>query len=144
MTAFKMTRLSDGHDISFPKGSGMGVQVDLTTIGEAVNMRRTVSGALINIADPAFRKYAFTVSAAGFKLPSIDGIWEGDLITVEAPVTLREVGSVPSRPAVSESVKIVGSYVEYSPVFTAMLVGKSQSEKEGKADASWSLDFEEI
>lgn len=143
-TSLKITRASDGLEIVFPSGSEFGVSVDLATIGEAINMRRTVNATLKNLADPAFRKYAFTITASGFVLPTLEGIWEGERFTVECPVSLREVGGSPSRPAVAGSVKVVGGTVEYMPVFDALLVGKSQNEEEGKASASWSLDFEEV
>ena len=139
----KITR-SDGLLIEFPRGSDLGVSCELSAIREAANLRRTVSGGLRNIGDPVFRKYEISISASGLKLPSIEGLWEGDLVTIEAPVMLRESGTVPSRPAVEGSIRVVDGYVEYRPVFAAMVTGKSQTEQHDKAEASWSIQAEEI
>ncbi len=139
----KLTR-NTGEDIPFPEASDLFIDAGLEPIGEAAQFARTVNGGLVSIGDPAFQKFALSLSCNTHATAALAGLWPGDRFTVEAPMTLRERGSTPSRPAVVGSEVVGSGWVEYRPVLDCLLVGNSLNETEGRASTSWTLNFEEV
>ncbi len=130
----------DGTSIEFPTNSAtyLSVAVEQTNAGELVE---DVNGNLVDLTDPAFRKYRVSLSCRqNVQLPAVAGLWRGQELTVALPTTLREPGSTPSRTAVSGSVQVVGGYVEYRPVLTVAVDFNSLEETEWQGMSSgWRL-----
>ena len=143
-TALRLTMTDTGEEIVFPDGSAFGVETDLQLIGSGNRLRRTVNAKLVNISDPAFDKFLVTLSASDMILPAIAGLRHGDAVTVECPLVIRERGATPSRPAVPGTVSTGPGWVEYRPVLDCLVDDPVMSERESKAEASWSLRLEEV
>ena len=113
------------------------------TAGGAV--RRTVNGTLVDVTDPAFRKYALRLSANDQEPPALDGAWIGQQVVVDTVSTIAYLTSgSPGRTVVPGSTHVVGSFTVYRPRLTMLIAGWSLERDEWGALTSWSLDLEEV
>lgn len=142
-TDLKLFR-STGEEIPFPEGSAMFIHASLDPISASAKLARTANGVLVDLSDPAYRKYSLSLSADDVRLPALANLWRGERFTVECPICLRERGTTPSRPVVPGTVALGDGWVEYRPILDALLTDNSLSETEGQGAASWSLSFEEV
>lgn len=136
----------DDQEIPFPDGSALFVQTTLEYIDSASRLRRTVNGRLVSTADAAFRKFRITLAGSDRILPAIAGIAPDAPAILHCPLVIRERGSVPSRPAIPESILVATNleWVEYRPIFECLVLPPSMSETEWESSASWSLVLEEV
>ena len=124
-----------------------GLTQTLSLISQASDLERTVNGALIDVSNPVFRKFASKITCTDVDAPPLDALWPGTQVTVQCAVTLcyktGNPGS-PSRPEVSGSSYVQGSFTFYRPVLEMLVKSFSENFEEWKGDNGWTLDLEEI
>ena len=119
----------------------------LEVISAAQQQQRDVNAVLIDLSNPAFRKFQSVVTCPGdVRAPPFDALWPGMVVTV-APANLLaypegNLGS-PSREEVHGSVFVLNGTVYYQPLLTMLVRGVSWQFAEWKASMSWSLKLEE-
>lgn len=131
--------------IGVPPYSARGLTQTLEPIAAAGSQRRTVNGTLINLSRPEFRKFKSTISCNDQQAPALDGIWQGQVVTVKCVAELSyPTGGSASRPVVSGSSRTENGFVFYRPQLTMQVIGYSTSRDEYGAITNWSLELEEV
>jgi hypothetical protein len=123
-----------------------GITQTLDPIEASVGMRRTVNGALLNIAGTQFKKYRSVVSCADQVPPAFDGLWPGQSLTVKciAELSYKTSGGSAARSVVSGSSRTEGSWTYYRPQLTMRVVRFTTTTNEWGAVVGWSLELEEV
>ncbi len=117
-----------------------GLHQTLEPIAAGVQVRRTVNGDLVNLAPEQFQKYRSKITGSDQEPPSFDGIFPGQLVTVDC---IEELGTdSPGRPAVASRTE--GAFTFYRPRLEMMVIGFSVDTDEWGAQISWTLDLEEV
>lgn len=76
----KVTKLDlEGYIIG---GSDREISESLNPIEEGGSVRRTINGALRSISNPAFRKFAVSLSGSDLRAPAFSGFWLGEQVEV--------------------------------------------------------------
>jgi hypothetical protein len=124
-----------------------GLTQTLAVIAEAKDQERSITGKLIDLSNPMFRKYSTKITCTDINAPPLDNVWPGMTVLIHCASYLcyksGNYGS-PARPVVSGSSYILGDYNYYRPILE-MLIGEPSSDfEEWKANVRWSLDAEEV
>lgn len=129
-----------------PPYSARGLTQTLEPIPAAGGARRTVNGELLDVSSPELRKYASLVSCSDQQTPALDGIWPGEIVTVDcvAELAYKTAGGSPQRTVVTGSSRVEGDYTFYRPRLTMMFMGHQVSRDEYKAIVGWTMAFEEV
>lgn len=131
--------------IGVPSYSARGLTQTLTPIDQAIQLKRTVNGSLHDRSLSQFQKYQSTITCADQRSPAIDGIWPGDLVTVDCIQELSyPTGGTAQRTVVPGSNYDEGGFTFYRPRLDMMVTGYSESTDEYGAVISWSLSLEEV
>lgn len=147
MTELTLLRLDP---IGVPPYSARGITQSLDPIDAAAQLARTVNGTLINLSDTAFQKYKSTITCTDQQQPALDGVWPGDILTVDCVQELcyLTAGGAPSRDLADSTsdpaTRTEGAFTFYRPRLTMMVVGYSKTFDEWGAVSGWSLDLEEV
>lgn len=129
--------------IDLPSASIRGVRQTLDPLDQATHIMRTVNGAALDLSVPQFRKYRSTITCDDQQVPALDGVWPGQVVTVDcvAELSYRTVGGMPARTVVSS--RVDGEFTFYRPRLTMIVVGYSVDHDEWGASESWQLELEE-
>ena len=115
--------------VGLPDFAVRGVKQTIRPIDQASRLERTVNGNLVNLGDPAFRKYRTTISGSDQEAPALGDVWPGRVVTVTSIVSLASSDS--TGPA--------------SPVsFTGLVRSFEVSVDEWSATVDWTLEIEQI
>ncbi len=141
-----MTSVLSLSGFGVPPYSARGASQTLEPIGQAQQLRRSVNAALIDVSRSAFHKYQSTISCADQQPPAVDGVWPGQIVTVDciAELSYKTAGGSPSRSVVSGSSRTEGDFTFYRPQLSMRVVNVSQQKDEFGAVVSWSLELEEV
>lgn len=124
-----------------------GLTQSLDIIKEANQQERTINGALTDISNPVFRKYASKISCKDINAPPLDNVWPGMTVTVGCTAWLcyptGRSGS-PGREEVGGSSFALGAFTFYRPVLTMLVGSFHENFEEWNADFIWELDLEEV
>lgn len=125
-----------------------GLTQSLAPIDEASQSGRTINGTLIDLSAPQFRKYKSTVTVGSeVYAPPLDGIFPGQIVTVDCAVSLAYITGTsghPNRPEVSGSSWEENGYTFYRPQLTMMVKNPETHFDEWKNVVGWSCDLEEV
>lgn len=168
-TALKLTLTSSGQEIVIPYEAGRGIQQSLAPIDGGMDMRRSVNGELIVVANPLFRKYATEISATDFVAPALGGAWKGAGVTVECVVPITQAvvsgsatlgrdpvpasvecfnasGDPVSHTRSGRNVTAAGAVlVRYRPILSCVVTNVSWDHSELSFESnSWSISLEEV
>ena len=140
------TVLDLGNTFTLSDYAARGITQTLDPIEAATSLRRTVNGALLNIASTQFKKYRSVISCADQVPPAFDGLWPGQQITVKcaAELSYKTSGGSPSRSVVSGSSRTEGTWTYYRPELTMRVVRLTTNSNEWGAIVSWTLELEEV
>jgi hypothetical protein len=132
--------------IGVPPYSARGLTQTLEPVEQATQLKRTVNGALVDLSAQPFRKYRSTISCQDQEPPAIDGVWPGQVVTVEcvAELSFLTASGAPARPAVEDSERIEGGFTFYRPILVMRVTGYSVSRDEYGATTAWQLQLEEL
>src|SRR5436309_12059154 len=88
--------------IGIPDYSARGLTQTLEPIEAAASLRRTVNGGLKDLSFAQFRKYRSTISCRDQEPPAVDGVWPGQVVTIDCIAELSyPTGGSSARPVVS-------------------------------------------
>lgn len=134
------------YGIGVPPYSARGVEQTLELIDQASNVRRAINGTLMNFSYAPFQKYKSTISCDDMDPPAVDGIWPGQLVTVECVVELATAAYDTNfaRDSVEGSVRESGNFVMYRPRLDMMVIDLKIKRDEYGAACGWSMDLEEV
>jgi len=126
--------------------SARGLTQSLDPIPQAINMRRTINGTLVNVAASEFQKFRSVITCNDQAVPAIDGIWPGQTVTVDcvAELSYRTSGGSPAKTVVAGSTYTDGDFTFYRPQLTMMVINYTTEKDEAGAVVSWTLELEEI
>lgn len=126
--------------------SARGLTQTLEPIEAAASMRRTINGALKDIANPNFRKYKSTISCNDQQAPAFEGYWPGMTVDVDCVCELSylTMTAAPSRPVVTGSSREEGDFTFYRPKLTMKIVSIQLNTDEWNAQNGWSMELEEV
>jgi hypothetical protein len=127
-----------------PPYSARGLRQTLEPIARSSALERTVNGELIDMAPPQMRKFKSTITCSDQQAPAFNGVWPGDLITVDTVVDLGYLTaqSVPAHLVAGSFVD--GAYTFYRLRLSCRVAAWSADRDEFGAVSSWKLDVEEI
>lgn len=130
--------------MNFPPYSYRGASQTLAPISGASQVKRTVNGALTDIADPLFRKYTSVITANDQQAPEF--LWPGITCVVDciAELAYKTSGGSPGRPVVAGSSHVVGAFTFYRPQLTMKVIGHSLNHDEWGRQIGWTLTLEEV
>lgn len=124
-----------------------GLTQTLAIIKQSQQQFRTINGSLRDLSNHAFRKYESQITCTDINAPPLDGLFPGDVVTVECAAILSyatgRVGS-PNRPEVSGAGWSLGGYTFYRPVLEMMVMDLNEGFEEWKSDYQWTLKLEEV
>lgn len=128
-----------------PTFASRGLTQTLDPIAASSVLSRTVNGSLIDLSPPQMRKYKSTISCTDINGPAFDGVWPGDVVTVDcvAELAYLTISGAPARPVVTGSERLVGDYTYYRPQLVMRIVNYTTSTNEYGAAVAWQLDLEE-
>ena len=69
-------------DIDFSQYAVRGITMTLEPIAASAKIERTLNGELIDVSDPAFRKYRVTLTCSDMEVPSLIQVWPGTQLTI--------------------------------------------------------------
>jgi hypothetical protein len=124
-----------------------GLTQTLMVISQLKQQVRTVNGTLIDISNPAFRKYASKITCTDVDAPPLDNLWPGMTVNVYCAASLAYLNGnsgSPYKPIVSGSEYTQGNYTFYRPILQMMVMDVQHTFDEWKADNGWELDLEEV
>jgi hypothetical protein len=141
-----MTTLLSLSGIGVPPYSARGLTQTLEPIEQATQLKRTVNGALVDLSAAPFRKYRSTIACQDQDPPAIDGVWPGQVVTVEcvAELSFPTATGAPARPAVEDSERSEGAFSFYRPILVMRVTGFSVARDEYGAVTAWQLQLEEV
>ena len=128
-----------------PRYAARGLTQTLDPIDAAGVLARSVNGGLLDFSPPQMRKYTSTISCQDVEAPALDGVWPGDVLTVDCAAELAylTITDDPGRPVVEGSERVVYDYTYYRPRLTMRVVSYTVSRDEYGHLTQWSLVLEE-
>lgn len=69
-------------DISFVEWAARSIEMTLTPIDQAADMRRDCLGELVDVALPQFRKYRVEINCTDQAAPDLNDVWPGKFVTI--------------------------------------------------------------
>jgi hypothetical protein len=141
-----MTSVLSLSGFGVPPYSARGASQSLEPIGQAQQLRRTINASLIDVSRPEFRKYRSTISCSDQQPPAVDGVWPGQIVTVDciAELSYPTSGGNPARTVVPGSSRTEGDFTFYRPRLTMRVLNFSHETDEFGAVVSWSMQLEEV
>ena len=129
-----------------PTYAARGLTQTLDPIDASSAVARTVNGGLINLSPSQMQKYRSTISCTDQETPALDGVWPGQVLTVDCVSELGYLtaGGSPDRTVVTGSSRTRGVWTWYRPQLAMMVISYTTSTDEYGARIGWQLDLEEV
>jgi hypothetical protein len=116
---------------------------------------RTVNGELLDLSEDQFQKYRVSVRASDQQPPAVDGVWNGQIVTVDCTTELAVAGTFEEstemasespfgRSPVPGSVRHESGFTFYRPRLILMIIGFNLQRDEYGAVIGWTLTMEEV
>lgn len=131
-----------------------GISQTLKPVDSASVLRRTVNGALKDVADPIFRKFESTIQGADQEPPSFGGWWPGMEVTVHCAAMLSRLATTEDDPEATDldtertpvpgSVQIRDGFLVYRPVLIMRVTDWNMTEAEWERGVQWAINLEEV
>ena len=131
--------------IGIPDFSARGLTESLRPI-KGPPPRRTVNGALVDVTDPLFEKYALTITGSDQEPPAFDNTWTGKTVTVDALTKLAFLTTAgpAGRTVVPGSSVANGLFTVFRPRLIMLVIDWTLGREEYPAQLPWSLELEEV
>jgi len=125
--------------------SARGLTQTLEPIDALTAPKRTVNGASVDVSAPQFRKFRSTIACNDQMPPAFNGIWKGQIVTVDCVKTWAyPTGGTPDRTVVPGSSVTAEGFVTFRPRLVMRVVNFTTNEDEYGHMTNWSLDLEEV
>jgi hypothetical protein len=121
--------------------------LDVILGGEALGslIQRDVNANLMDMTNPAFRKYQSIITCRDSETPGLDKAWLGAKVTLACALELAyPVGGSPDRTPVSGSTRTQGNTTFYRPLLTMMIYDLKNSFDEYASRYSYSIATQEV
>lgn len=132
--------------VGVPEYSARGAQQTLEPIAAAQGrMRRSINGAMVDLGGDQFQKYASTITCTDQNPPAVDGVWEGQLVTVDCVRELAcKAGGTPQRTVVPGSQRTgADGTIFYRPRLSMVVLTFNLLMDEYPASTGWTMALEE-
>jgi len=130
--------------IGVPPYSARGIVQTLEPIDAASNIARTINGKLLDMSHDQFKKFKSTLTATDQRPPAVDGVWPGQLVTVDCIQMLAHMEyTSPSREYVPGSEITEAGWNYYRPRLHMMVMNFTLNTDEYPADVGWTMELEE-
>lgn len=140
-----LTPLSGSNAFTLPPFSAVGVTQVLEPIDLSGGIYRTVNGDMLDLTEPAFRKYRTSISCTYNRAPVLDKAWQGMIVQMDCACELCWVtGDTPERTMVPDTERTSGHFTFARPRLIVMITKISHAFNEWPADYAWSLEGEEV
>lgn len=127
-----------------PPYSARGLQQSVEVIDAAIDLRRTINGALHDVSQDQFRKYRSVITGNDQRPPAIDGVWPGLELTVDCIFELAfPIGGTAGSVVVPGSQHDEAGFTFYRPRLTMLVTSFSVNRDEWGAVVNWQLGLEE-
>lgn len=132
--------------VGVPPYSARGLQQTLEPIAAAQGrMRRNINGGMVDLGGGQFQKYASTITCTDQNPPAVDGVWEGQVVTVDCVRELAcKEGGTPQRTVVPGSERTEGGFTFYRPRLTMVVLTFNLLFDEYPAATGWTMGLEEV
>lgn len=132
--------------IGVPPYSARGLTQSLNAIQQAAQLKRTINGALKDLSEEQFHKYASTITGDDQQPPAVDGVWPGLQVTIDciAELSYKTAGGSPQRTVVAGSSRTEGDFTFYRPQLTMLITDFKIERDEYGAQVQWSMSLEEV
>ena len=108
-------------------------------------IQRDVNANLIDMTNPAFRKFQSIISCRDSETPGLDAAWLGAKVTIACACELAyPVGGAPSRTPVSGSTRTQGGTNFYRPILNMMIYDIKNSFDEYQCRYSYTIASQEV
>ena len=127
--------------------SARGLTQTLDVIPESKHLARTVNGNLVDLSNPAFRKYLSRITCTDVNTPPLDNLWPGMEVTVHCAAELSYATGNPGspfKPVVSGSSYTDGDFTFYRPLLLMRVADVRHNFDEWKHDNGWEISLEEV
>ena len=123
-----------------------GLTEDLSPIGEADGLARSLNGTLLDLSDGTRCKLKASWRCSDIKAPALNGIWPGLAVTVDCitEFSYLTAGGTPFHSVVPGSSRTDGDFTFYRPRLAMRITAYSKSADEWNATTGWSLQAEEV
>jgi hypothetical protein len=129
--------------VGLPDYALRGVRQTVSLIDQASRLERTVNGKLVDIGDPAFRKYRTTISGQDQEAPALGDVWPGRLVTVTSVVSWASSGTGATGGATGPTGG--GTPTGATGVgFTGLVKSFDVEVDEWAASVSWTMEIEQL
>lgn len=129
--------------VGLPDYALRGVKQTVTLIDQASRLERTVNGKLVEVGDPAFRKYKTTITGSDQEAPALGDVWPGRLVTVTSVVSWASSGTGATGGATGPTGG--GTPTGATAVgFTGLVKSFDVSVDEWSATVDWTLEIEQL
>jgi hypothetical protein len=121
--------------------------LDVIFGGEALGslIQRDVNANLIDMTNPAFRKFQSIITCRDSETPGLDAAWLGAKVTIACAAELAyPVGGSPSRTPVSGSTRTQGGTMFYRPLLNMMIFDIKNSFDEYASRYSYTIASQEV
>ena len=126
-------------------------QIDQTleVIAAAQEQQRDVNAVLVDLSNPAFRKYQSTISCPGdVRVPPFDNLWPGMIVSMASAAWLAYPNGNPGSPFQEEvhgSSVLLNGMIYYQPFFPQMMVRScSWTQRTWSASVPWNFKLEQV
>lgn len=125
--------------------SARGLEQSVAPIPQSAVLKRTVLGDLDNVASDVFKKYKSSISCDDLSVPGLDGIFAGDVLTVDCvfEFSYKTIGGSASRAVVPGSSRTSGLFTFYRPRLIMVVTDFNYRKNDWGVNVSWQLDLEE-
>jgi hypothetical protein len=132
--------------IDLPHYATRGVTQTLEPIDQAKQTKRTVNGVLKDVSAAQFQKYKSSITCTDQQDPGLNGIWPGQIVTVDciAELSYKTSGGSADRAVVGGSSRTDGDWTFYRPQLSMRVTSYSTQTDEYGASVGWQLDLEEV
>ena len=124
-----------------------GISESLSPIGVSAQTARSWNGTLVDLSDTTHRKLKAAWRCTDLVPPALNGIWPGQLLTVDCISWLNYVtsGGSPAHTVVTSSSYTEGALTFYRPRLTMRITAPWTADyDEWEAVTAWTLEAEEV
>lgn len=113
----------------------------------APSILRDINGTLVDISPPQFEKYKSSITCKDRETPMLDGVWRGQVVTVDCVGELSSPTGTPkarTMVAGSERIDTDSHTTYYRPQLVMRIMNIRPGKDEYGADCNWQADLEEV
>lgn len=124
--------------------SARGLKQAITHIDQAAQLRRSITGKMVNLTETQFRLYKITISCTDMRAPPFGGLWPGQEVTCECVAEMGNMELSSDRAAVAGSSYSEDGVSYFRPSLPCIVTNFQWEDSEYEEAVNWTLELEEI